>query len=109
MGVRVKVGFEDSVGVQIGKFSLGYLWCSWSIGRLRRPWTLEGDTFGNELLAEGPWGGGGVVGVLGPVESPPPPPPVQTTSCACRPHCVGAEIAARHGRRLGEVGTRPWF
>ena len=30
-----------------GGSALGHLWCSWSVGRLRRPWTPEGDTFGN--------------------------------------------------------------
>ena len=38
-------------------------------------------TFGNLLLARGPWGGGGagVVGILAPAESPPPPPPGRST------------------------------
>ena len=77
MGVRVKVGFKDSVEVQSGQnFPCGTFGCSWSVGRLWRPWTPEGATFGNYLLAGGPWGGGGarVVGVLGAAESPPNPP-----------------------------------
>ena len=60
MGVRAKVGFKDSVGV-----SLGYLWCSWSVGR--HHWQLT--------VGRRPLGGRGVggVGVLGAAESPPPP------------------------------------
>ena len=50
VGVRVRVGVKDSVGVQ---------WKTISFGRLRRPWTPDGGTFGNYLLATAPPGGGG--------------------------------------------------
>ena len=37
-------------------------------------WVPWAHTFDNQMFAGGPLGGGGVVGVLGPAESPPPPP-----------------------------------
>ena len=62
MGVRVRVGLRDSVGVQSGqKNSFRHLWCPWSIKRLWHPWTPGTGTFGNYLMAGGPLGGGGGV------------------------------------------------
>ena len=64
MGVGVRVGFEDSVGVQSGqKFPSG----AFGAHGLLRPASL---TINCRLEAPR---GRGVVGVIGPAESPPPP------------------------------------
>ena len=69
---RPHMSIKWGPGAKWTKFSFGRLWCPWSVGCLWRPWTLEGGTFGNQMLAGGLlWGGEGVVGTLGPAESLP--------------------------------------
>ena len=75
MGVRVKVGFKDSVGVQIGQnFPQGTFGVHGALGALGAHGRLGATPVATNGWPKAPWGGGGgagVVGVLGPAESPP--------------------------------------
>ena len=71
MGVRVKVGFKDSVGVQIGQnFPKGTFGVHGASGALGAHGRLRATPWATDCWPKAP-GGGGAVGVLGPAESPP--------------------------------------
>ena len=77
MGVRVKVGFKDSVGVQIGQnFPEGTFGVHVASGALGTHGRRRATPLATNCWPKAPKGGGGggagVVGVLGPAESPPP-------------------------------------
>ena len=80
MGVRVKVGFKDSVGVQIGpNFPQGTFGVHVASGALGAHGRLRATPLATNCWPKAPRGGGGgagVVGVPGPAESPPPVPPL---------------------------------
>ena len=77
MGVRVRVGFKDSVGVQSGqKFPLGGFGAHGESGAFGAHGLVRAAPLATNCWPEAPRGGGGA----GPTESPPPPPmpPAQT-------------------------------
>ena len=89
MGVSVRVGFKDSVGVQNGQnFPAGAFGAHGVSGAHE---LLRAAPLVTNCWPEAPWGGG-VSGVLEPVESPPPP--ITTT----KPHEWALKTLCLHPR-----------
>ena len=73
MGVRVRVGFRDNVGVQNGQnLTLGAFGAHGPLGAFGAYGLLRAAPLATNCWPEAPRGGGGVVNVLGPTELAPP-------------------------------------
>ena len=77
MGVRLRVGFKNVVGVQIGlNFPSSGFGAHGALVAVGAHELLRGAPLATNCWPGAPRGGGKVVGFLGPAQSPPPPPEV---------------------------------